>query len=104
MFVIYPSNHDFHYGRLDWSHYPEFPFWTPGSCSVYTQPPSSDPASCIFPPGAVFARQGPVVALPKFPKPGNPVFPAYSMLGYTDCVERAKKAAAYVDRPNFDLE
>jgi hypothetical protein len=27
---------------------PEFPFWTPGSCSVYTQPPSFDPASCVF--------------------------------------------------------
>jgi len=34
---------------------PEFPFWTPGSCSVYTQPPSFDPASCISFSGAVFA-------------------------------------------------
>jgi hypothetical protein len=41
------------------THQPEFPFWTPRSCSVYPQPPSFDPASgipasCIFCSRAVF--------------------------------------------------
>src|SRR5208337_795019 len=39
-------------GRFRSSFQSELPFWTPGSCSVYTQPPSLDSASCIFPSGS----------------------------------------------------
>ena len=59
---------------------PEFPFWAPGSYSVYTQPPTFDPPSCSFRfRSRLRPRKAPLSPCRKDPKLGNPVFPTHSI-------------------------
>ena len=66
--------------RVSSPYWPEFQFWTPGSCSVYTQPPGFDFAICIFPSGNRLPRyQAPLTRCRERPTSGSAAFLMDSM-------------------------